>query len=241
MSEPESANTCSSFSFGDLLVVLHPLEEELGQGMLFSDGILDDSEAFDHTGLAHVWPASEALCRFLSAHRELVRAKRVMEIGAGAGLPVLLAHRVGAARVLGIDSNQCVVNRLARSFKLNGATSAGCAHCMDWSDGELIELAVREQVEILIAADVVYPLKEQTTLIEALRRLLSRLPAIKLVLAIARRDAVTHETFMRNVTSIGLVSELSAGEDRANDPLYGEVPILIFAISRSRTTEGGQP
>ncbi len=40
---------------------------------------------------SRVWPAAEALCRFIMQHREQIKDKKVWELAAGLGLPSLLA------------------------------------------------------------------------------------------------------------------------------------------------------
>eukprot|EP00566_Odontella_aurita_P020933 CAMPEP_0113596846 /NCGR_PEP_ID=MMETSP0015_2-20120614/40606_1 /TAXON_ID=2838 /ORGANISM="Odontella" /LENGTH=356 /DNA_ID=CAMNT_0000504493 /DNA_START=49 /DNA_END=1119 /DNA_ORIENTATION=- /assembly_acc=CAM_ASM_000160 len=51
-----------------------------------------------------VWPSSVALCLHLAAHPEAVRGRRVLELGAGCGLPSLLCRdALGANAVLATD------------------------------------------------------------------------------------------------------------------------------------------
>jgi predicted nicotinamide N-methyase len=50
-----------------------------------------------------VWPAAVALSLILVAHPELVQNKRVLELGAGCGLPSRLCQDLGAAAVLATD------------------------------------------------------------------------------------------------------------------------------------------
>lgn len=50
-----------------------------------------------------VWPASVVLGLLLVAHPDIVRGKRIMELGAGCGLPSSLCQRLGAEVVLATD------------------------------------------------------------------------------------------------------------------------------------------
>lgn len=52
----------------------------------------------------HLWQASTTIARFLEQHvDEFIQSKRVLELGAGAGLPSLLASRRGAGKVVITD------------------------------------------------------------------------------------------------------------------------------------------
>lgn len=52
----------------------------------------------------HLWQASTTIARFLEQHLDdLVRSKKVLELGAGAGLPSLLASLHGAEKVVVTD------------------------------------------------------------------------------------------------------------------------------------------
>ena len=50
-----------------------------------------------------MWGAAERLCAWLVERPWLVQGKRVLEVGAGVGLPGLLAAKLGAAHVLLTD------------------------------------------------------------------------------------------------------------------------------------------
>ena len=73
----------------------------------------------DETG--HVaWQAMPVLCEFIlsSRGRQLLTSARVLELGAGIGIPGLLAGRVCTELII-TDSNDAVVERLKRNVELN--------------------------------------------------------------------------------------------------------------------------
>lgn len=57
---------------------------------------------FDPLGL-DVWPAALELCAYLAWNPHLVQGRAVLELGAGVGLPGLLAAQLGALRVVLTD------------------------------------------------------------------------------------------------------------------------------------------
>ena len=63
---------------------------------------------------AFAWAGGQALARYVLDHPEIVRGKRVLDIGAGSGLVGLAAARAGAADVLAadIDAFACAAIRL---------------------------------------------------------------------------------------------------------------------------------
>ncbi|HKU64001.1 MAG TPA: methyltransferase [Rhizomicrobium sp.] len=66
---------------------------------------------------AFAWAGGQALARYVLDHPEIVRGKRVLDIGAGSGLVGLAAGRAGAAKVLAadIDAFACAAIRLNAS------------------------------------------------------------------------------------------------------------------------------
>lgn len=52
---------------------------------------------------AIAWPGARALARYLTDRPEVVRGRRVLELGCGGALAALAAARAGASRVLALD------------------------------------------------------------------------------------------------------------------------------------------
>ena len=88
----------------------------------------------DGTGLACVWPAAEALCDFLRHANQGAWAlpSPVIEIGAGVGLPGLLAAKLGAPSVTLTDYHPVVLSLLRESIVRNGFTHRCRADVVDW-------------------------------------------------------------------------------------------------------------
>lgn len=73
------------------------------------------------TGLA-VWGGSELMAKYLIQRPEIVQAKKVLELGAGAGLCGLVAHRLGARHTIITDGDVDVLENLR--FNVQRNTSA---------------------------------------------------------------------------------------------------------------------
>ncbi len=70
------------------------------------------------TGLA-LWLGSEVMCEHLIENPNLVKGKRVLELGAGLGLCGIACHYLGAKRVLLTDGDTDVLENLRHNVSLN--------------------------------------------------------------------------------------------------------------------------
>ena len=79
-----------------------PISFAVSPDVLIYDGPSADDAYFVQTAF-RLWPLSLTLCRWLCAHPEIVRGKRVVELGAGFGALGLVCAALGAAHV-GVDA-----------------------------------------------------------------------------------------------------------------------------------------
>jgi len=90
----------------------------------------------DVTGWS-VWGSSVVLSRFLAEQPQVVAGERVLELGAGCGLPRLLAaQRCSPAAVVLTDWHEATLSNLRANVTLNAA-SLGCpatVSAMDWDE-----------------------------------------------------------------------------------------------------------
>jgi hypothetical protein len=138
------------------------------------------------TGLA-VWSGSEILARFLCDQQRLsgtsgdttasvanVRQKKVLEVGAGAGLPGIVAHKVlGAERVLVTDGDYDALNNLQTNVDANRKPilenasdnegfhhneTSGTIECLQLIWGKAVGAFLEEhgKQDVVLAADCVY-------------------------------------------------------------------------------------
>lgn len=96
-----------------------------------------------------LWPASLALAHELLARGERLRGKRVLELGAGTGIPGIVAATLGA-RVLQVDRSEVALHVCRLNMERNQATSVTLQHA-DWN-----EFHSPEPFDLILGADVLY-------------------------------------------------------------------------------------
>jgi predicted nicotinamide N-methyase len=116
----------------------------------------EEEEKPDLLGL-DIWPAAIELCNYLSDNPTLVAGKTVVELGAGVGLPGLLAARLNASRVVLTDYEPQVVAHMAHNACLCNISSSVCTGlCLDWTKLDLLPAEHAAAFQIILAADVLY-------------------------------------------------------------------------------------
>jgi|Transcript_6521 protein N-lysine methyltransferase METTL21A len=140
-----------------------------------------------------VWDCAPKTCEHLCARaEELVRGKRVVEIGAGTGLPGLVCAQLGAT--------SCTLTDLPSELKLleeNVASNdtRSCAVDVDalaW--GNLSERFQRERFDLCVCSDVLYhqPLDVFRKLADTLKAVVKK-PGGTLVFAYYFRENLIHD------------------------------------------------
>lgn len=81
-------------------------------------------EQAGHPGLpppywAFAWPGGQALARYLLDDPELVRGRRVLDVGSGSGLVAIAAARAGAASVVATDVDALAVAAVSLNAEAN--------------------------------------------------------------------------------------------------------------------------
>lgn len=96
-----------------------------------------------------LWPASIALAHDLIARGESLRSKRVLELGAGTGIPGIIAASLGA-RVLQVDRSDVALHVCGLNLARNHAPGVELRN-VDWND-----FRSDEPFDLIIGADVLY-------------------------------------------------------------------------------------
>ena len=151
----------------------------------------------DETG--HVaWQAMPVLCHFIlsAVGQRLLTSARVLELGAGIGVPGLLAGRV-CREVILTDNNDAVLERLQRNVKLN-MTSMSCspdavrvlnvAWGADYFPPE--HVLARHSVDVVLGSDVVYSAASARAFLETAKMLVTEPDGVIVLAYIPRWQSV---------------------------------------------------
>nr|WP_229779433.1 50S ribosomal protein L11 methyltransferase [Pseudomonas matsuisoli] len=95
---------------------------------------------------AFCWASGLALSRWLAAHPETVRQRKVLDFGAGSGIAGIAAAKRGARDVVACDLDPVALGAARENAELNGVTLR--------YESDLF--STRERYDLLIAADVLY-------------------------------------------------------------------------------------
>jgi predicted nicotinamide N-methyase len=96
-----------------------------------------------------LWPASIALAHDVLARAELLPGKRILELGAGTGIPGIIAASLGA-NVLQIDRSDVALHVCRLNKEKNRATDLEIENA-DWD-----QFQTNKQFDLILGADVLY-------------------------------------------------------------------------------------
>jgi len=98
---------------------------------------------------AQVWPSAKALASFILDHPELIKNKKVLELGAGLGLPSLVAAR-WAASVVCSDHDLTAIGFAALSAQYHQLKNVFTS-IIDWE-----QLPLNLETDVLLLSDINY-------------------------------------------------------------------------------------
>jgi predicted nicotinamide N-methyase len=106
---------------------------------------------------AFCWGSGQALARYVLDHPELVRGRTVVDFGAGSGVSGIAAALAGARDVLAVDMDPLALRAVDENARLNGVSVR-------------TGRALPEQLDVLLASDVLYELGNRDLLLDHARR-----------------------------------------------------------------------
>ena len=119
-------------------------EQLLSKGMQHED-VADERIPY----WAELWPSAVGLATHLVSNTHLIDGKTVLEIGAGLGLPAVVAASLGA-EVTATDYLQDAVDFAEKNAEINGISGIDFK-TFDWRAAETFE-----KFDVLLASDVAY-------------------------------------------------------------------------------------
>lgn len=151
---------------GKLLIKLSRVEdpEKLFEEFISSDSTSEDVRDERIPYWSELWPSAVGLSEYIAEHPNLIKGKRVVEIGCGLGLPGIVAGRLGGKVVL-TDYLKPALKFAADNWKLN-IKSPPETSILDWrSPGDF------PPADVLLASDVAYESRAFTPLLKAMKML----------------------------------------------------------------------
>eukprot|EP00566_Odontella_aurita_P014778 CAMPEP_0113600328 /NCGR_PEP_ID=MMETSP0015_2-20120614/42648_1 /TAXON_ID=2838 /ORGANISM="Odontella" /LENGTH=351 /DNA_ID=CAMNT_0000508577 /DNA_START=37 /DNA_END=1092 /DNA_ORIENTATION=- /assembly_acc=CAM_ASM_000160 len=127
--------------------VEHPSEM---MEMWWSAGATDKDKIGDPFGVV-MWPGSILASREMARHRDEIRGKTVLLLGAGTGLEAQAAAMLGAGKVIATD-----INKLTLKLLNFGAEKAGLGNIVQSQVFDLFSEQNLPECDVVIAADILY-------------------------------------------------------------------------------------
>ncbi len=161
--------TIEEFLIGDKKIVIARVSDI---DALFEELLQQDKDHLDRRDeripyWAEVWSSAVGLSTYIAHNNHLFTGKRVLEIGAGLGLPSIMASFYTADIVV-TDYMQEAIDFAASNWKLNHQTGRASFEILDWRT----TAAFSQKFDIVLASDVAYEKGGFDKLFSALTNLL---------------------------------------------------------------------
>lgn len=150
------------------------LQEVAIPGAYVSSCMRDSERSFDWASVGHVsiaqgevgpgttgaavWTAGVSLASLLAREPELVKGKRILELGCGTGLCGIVAARLGAREVTLTDGNSDLLERVESNIAANlpNVPSSVDVRVRQLPWGEFVDSDLRGAYDVVLASDVLY-------------------------------------------------------------------------------------
>ncbi|KAK8044009.1 nicotinamide n-methyltransferase [Apiospora rasikravindrae] len=192
------------------------------------------------------WEGALHLAAYLltAAGQEIIRGKKVLELGAGTGfLAILCGKQLAAKRVTTTDGDEGVVEALQENLALNGLDEQKVQATKLWWGDDLKGTWVERECEaepydVVVGADITYEPEAIKSLVSTLRQLFDLRPDLLVVIAGVVRNAQTYEVFRQEcVSSRFSLQEINfqAKSIREQTSLFyaAAMPVKILRITRA--------
>ncbi len=211
--------------FGDKLFVLEVIRD-LDEAIDHICDQMSDNQKLDPFAedlcpyFGVLWPASVGLTQFLFKNSHLVKRKKILEIGCGAGLPSLASSYLGGD-VLATDFHPDVEVFFIRNCR---HSNVDCSYeRMNWRE----ESRYQGEFDLVIGSDILYESKHPDEVAKALARFIK--PEGKIILSDPERPYAN--MFLMASSEIGLSHEKHMIDVNGKS-------VLIYELSNIIKTDG---
>lgn len=156
----------------------------------------------------HEWEAGFRLAELLLNAPHLIKDSCILELGAGTGQASIVAHRIGAKRVICTDGDACALENCRKNMKMNGIESPDC-RLLRWEDDNLTneDQIYYKASDVVIAADIVYNPDIIPSLLSILCRLMNEKKTSSQALIVTTvRNETTLQAFVEAADSHPLLA-----------------------------------
>ncbi|XP_066290887.1 protein N-lysine methyltransferase METTL21A-like isoform X1 [Branchiostoma lanceolatum] len=158
-----------------------------------------------------IWPAAKVLGLYLVENPDIVQsAGSVLELGAGPGLPGLVAAKLAPQpeRVVLTDNKDLVLDLLEKNIVKNFnddpmADKPRCSH-LEWGKGVADFRDQHGGFDVILASDVIYHRPDIPLLLQTARDLLNDKPTSVLLLSYNDRAKIFQQTVKETAAECGL-------------------------------------
>ncbi|KAL6068308.1 CaMKMT protein [Balamuthia mandrillaris] len=164
-----------------------------------------------------VWPSALLLCHVLNDDPALVRAKSVLELGAGLGLCGLFSAKLGATKTVLTDNDDQVLSALQRNIELNFDESqrSGVTCCkLRWGHQQRLDVSsyFPSTFDVILASDVLYYPSAVEPFWKTVDKLLAKSSTAhtnrpKLILSHVSREKAVDSLLMESAHRYGFIAQ----------------------------------
>mmetsp|Transcript_8001 Transcript_8001/g.9639 ORF Transcript_8001/g.9639 Transcript_8001/m.9639 type:complete len:242 (+) Transcript_8001:41-766(+) len=127
----------------------------LGQTIKIEQAWRDDHRGGTEIGFgACVYESSYVLSDYLCSHPEIIKNKKVLELGSGLGLVSIVCSKIGASLVLATDGDPASVELTRQNLQNNGCLNSS-AKMFLWEDETERERMKAYGFDVIVASDIV--------------------------------------------------------------------------------------
>lgn len=180
------------------------------------EGLLAKNAATVFPFWAKIWPAAKAMADFLEAELPYIKNKRVIEIGAGVGLPSFTIAK-HAAEIIISDYATEAVELIEKNIEHLGLTNTK-AMCLDWND-----FPTNIKADVVLLSDINYAPTEFNALLHLIERFLTQGSTI----IISTPERITASPF---VEKINMYIKSSTFQTIENGLEQTKINILILKL-----------